>query len=346
MQKILVLLALLFVSSCARAPLKRIEDSMTRVEIPLQLKDGLAADSFFITLKKHILVMKNSTRVRDPMVFGETKISKNDYTIALEKIFEHQSDWQSYITDNFIMYEVYGGEKKGEVLTTGYYQPKIVGSHEKTIRFSQALYSVPKDLVNPFYERKIIEENNLLAGRDLELAWVEPIDAFFIQIQGSGIVEFLDGQKMRIGYAGSNGRPYVAIGKFLTDFIPLKEMSMQKIKSHLQSLTQAQQQEIFNQNPSYVFFQKLDTDALTFAGMEVSDGRTIASDDNFFPKGALAFLDFFDNVAPRLVFDQDIGGAIKGGGHIDLYCGEGEMAAEMAGNMKLKGRLYYLVPKF
>ena len=136
-------------------------------------------------------------------------------------------------------------------------------------------------------------------------------------------------------------------------------MSMQRIRSHLKTLPFNEQQTILNKNPSYVFFRKLDGKALTYAGMEVEDGRTIATDLQLFPKGAMAFLDIEEPVfeteaaitplswdrKPRLVFDQDTGGAIKGSGRVDLFYGEGDWAAQKAGVMKQKGKLFYLVPR-
>ncbi len=223
-------------------------------------------------------------------------------------------------------------------------------------RLVKAEEGVPK--VIPFYERAEIVRDRPLAGKGLELAWVDPIDAFYLEIQGSGVVE-LPGKKIRVGYDSQNGFPYVAIGKFLTDVIPLEEMSMQRIRAHLETLPRQQQQEIFDKNPSYVFFRKLKGLSLTFSGAEVTAGRTIASDQLFFPKGTLAFLEmelpvFPDATAaeptewvprPRWVFDQDTGGAIRGGGRIDLYMGDDTEAARMAGVMKRKGKMWYLAPK-
>lgn len=344
-----ILCLLLFLGSCTRTPLKNIADAMKPVKSVPTLKDTLPSESFFSGLKAHIEVMKTSPQVTNPMVFGPVKIEKDFYISSLEEILRHQNDFISWINNNFDFYEVYGGDRWGEVLTTGYYEPHVMGSHEKSSEFSQALYALPSDIIIPYFDRKEIDVNNKLAGRNLELVWVDPIDAFFIQIQGSGLVETYDGEKIRVGYAGKNGRPYEAIGKFLTDVIPMEEMSMQKIKAYLKILSPDRRQEILNKNPSYVFFKKLTGESLTSAGMEVNDGRTIATDNNFFPKGALAFLNIADPISleksPRLVFDQDTGGAIRGGGHIDLYFGKDEIAFQKAGIMKQKGQLYYLVPK-
>ena len=343
-------------------PLRHIEDSMRPVKSPPNFFESLSKESFFTALKKHIEVMKTSKLVKDPMSFGPLKIEKRRYIKALEEIFNHENDWLLWIKNNFVFYEVYGRNNWGEVMSTGYYEPLVRGSHQESSEFSQALYATPKDLKEghfKYYSRREIDSENKLKNQNLELAWVDPIDAFFIQIQGSGVVEFENGEKIRFGYDRKNGHYYGALGKFLQGEIPKEKMSMQRIKNHLKTLPRSKQQEIFNKNPSYVFFRKLENESLTYAGMEVSTGRTIATDSRFFPKGALAFLDIeepeFESLSdiepkswkrlPRLVFDQDTGGAIKGGGRVDLYFGPGEVAAQKAGVMKQDGYLYYLVPK-
>lgn len=388
MKKVSLIILFVMLSACTRAPLKNREDLMRPASDAPALIDNLSKESFFIALRNHIDVMKKSNQVKDPMVFGKKQIPKADYMASLEKIFEHQEDWLDYISVNFEAYEVYGRDDWADVMVTGYYEPKVAGSKTKTKDFFQPAYSTPSDMlvvdlkkfaskfpqgeklgtltarlenkrVVPYYDRRDIDENNKLANQNLELAWLDPIDAFFIQIQGTGVVEFEDGEKLRIGYDGQNGHPYFPIGKFLTDHIPMEEMSMQRIRSHLKTLPFKEQQAILNKNPSYVFFKKLDGKAITYAGMEVEDGRTIATDLKLFPKGALAFLDIeepvFDSEAatvatmwerkPRLVFDQDTGGAIKGSGRVDLFYGEGDPAAQKAGVMKQKGKLFYLVPR-
>ncbi len=377
-----LILFLIFFGSCARSPLKKIEKSMRKAEETPAFTDSLSKDTFFTTLRKHIDVMRSTTLVKNPMIFGEKKIDKNQYISALEKIFEHENDWTDYISKNFDFYEVYGKDSWGEILATGYYEPKVKGSRTFSTQFNRAIYSRPTDLVSidykafgikplsvlgrlhnnivsPYYSRKEIDEDQKLKGQNLELAFLDPLDAFFIQIQGSGIVELENGEVLHVGYDSQNGYPYVAIGKFLKDVIPEDKMSMRKIRDHLKTLPKNVQQNILNKNPSYVFFKKIDTAALTYTGMEVSPGRTIATDKNFFPKGALAFLDIEEPVfntiddieptswikRPRVVFDQDTGGAITGGGRVDLYFGQGEEAARKAGVMRHLGRLYYLIPR-
>ena len=374
----------IFFASCARAPLSKIEDAMKPTAKELKVKDTLTKESFFKALIKHLDGMEHSTKINDPMMFGSLKIPLKKYKNFLKEILQHENDYEEWLNQHAILFEVYGKDHPSEVLTTGYYEPIVAGSHQKTSKFSEALYATPNDLLTidlnkfsrgdklgtvkgrlenkkvlPYYDRREIYERNIYQGKNLELAWVDPIDAFFIQIQGSGTVEFIEGDKMRIGYAEQNGFSYQPIGKYLTDVIPKEQMSMQKIKAHLQSLNRAEQQIVFNKNPSFVYFKQQAGDALTFSGIEVSEGRTIATDKDFFPKGALAFLDIDEpqfgsadslepiswSKKPRLVFDEDTGGAIKGGGHIDLYIGQGDKAAQIAGVMKEIAHLYYLVPK-
>lgn len=214
----------------------------------------------------------------------------------------------------------------------------------------------------PVYDRAQIDEGGAkgaLAGRGLEIAYVDPIDAFFLQIQGSGTVQFSNGTRTRYGYAAQNGASYIALGKFLKRVIPPEKISMQTIRAYLQTLKRADLKALLDQNPSYVFFKELTGEPLTYSGAETTAGRTIATDKRFFPKGILAYLEVDtpvfaeENVIEpksyeaksRLVIDQDTGGAILGGGHIDLYFGEGNLAAASAGVMKNPGRLWFLVPK-
>jgi membrane-bound lytic murein transglycosylase A len=356
----------------------------------VEVLDQLGRESFFQALKKNIEMLKTSSVVKDPMFFGEVKISKLDYIHSLEKLLaeEQNEKWVDWISNNFKFMEVYGSTDWGKVMSTGYYEPKVLGSYFPTENFTEAIYQEPKDILKidlrkfsdkqliekgpnfltarmegkkilPYYDRKEITEDLKLSNQKLELAYLNPIDAFFIQIQGSGSIVFPDGKTIRVGYANQNGYPYVAIGKYLKDVIPVEKMSMQRIKKYLLTLSPREQKEILNKNPSFVFFKKINTEAMTYSGVEVSNGRTVATDKEFFPKGALCFLNItepiFQNESdidpisfeskPRFVFDQDTGGAIKGAGHIDLYFGKDEDAQRKAGVMKETGMFYYLLPK-
>lgn len=213
--------------------------------------------------------------------------------------------------------------------------------------------------VVPYYTREEIDRAEVLAKKDLELAWVDPVDAFFLHIQGSGTVKLMDGTELRVGYGSQNGHPYSAIGKYLYSVIPPERMSKQAIENYLRSIPEIDMKHILYKNKSYIFFTELNGRPVTSFGTEVVDGRTIATDRIYYPKGALAYLKFekpvFDDdlsIEPaewektsRFVLDQDTGGAISGPHRVDLFWGKGEEAERHAGVMKNRGELYYLVPK-
>ena len=211
----------------------------------------------------------------------------------------------------------------------------------------------------PYYSRSEIDSGGRLMGKGLEIAWVDPVDAFFLHIQGSGKIRFADGEELVVGYAAQNGHDYVAIGKFLFEWITKEKMSLWAIESHLRSLPYSERMEILYRNPSYIFFRKLPGKPETSFGTEVVEGRTIATDDAFFPKGSLVVMEcqrpVFEtglsvepsrwNPVSRFVVNHDSGGAIKGARRVDLFWGEGKDASRHAGVMKNWGRFFYLVPK-
>jgi membrane-bound lytic murein transglycosylase A len=221
-----------------------------------------------------------------------------------------------------------------------------------------------KSKIVPYYSRQEIDELQVVNKASAVLCYVDPIDAFFLQIQGSGTVVVQETKKeIRVGYAEQNGHPYRAIGRVLFDKIPKEQMTAQKIEQHLRSLPQEEAQKIMNQNPSYIFFQKMEGSPQAYFGTAAVPGRTIATDTKYFPKGALAYLEYEQPVFPepapgvapdavqewkksaRFVLDQDTGGAIRGPHRVDLFWGRGPEAARYSGVMRNPGRLYYILPK-
>ena len=268
-----------------------------------------------------------------------------------------------------------------EVLFTGYYQPVISGSLVPTAVYRYPIYGKPGDLMSveqvalqpttsiekrfgrvegerftPYYSRREIDELGSLKGRGLELAWVkDPIDLFFLHIQGSGILRLPDGGQRHVGYAAGNGRPYRSIGRLLIDNgkIPQEEMSMQRLRRYLAE-NPAQRNEIMAYNESYVFFRIVENGPLGSLDVPLTPGRSIATDSRLFPKGALAFIGTHTPALDqsgqligwqrvwRFVLNQDTGGAIRGLRRADLYFGAGDEAGAAAGFMNSPGRLYFL----
>jgi membrane-bound lytic murein transglycosylase A len=200
-----------------------------------------------------------------------------------------------------------------------------------------------------------------LKGKQLELCWVDPIEAFFLHIQGSGTVRLQDGTELFITYADKNGRRYEAIGKFLKERIAPNKVTMQRVEAALREMSVQERDELLYRNPSYVFFKKSPQRAITSLGVPATPGRTIAADPKYAPKGALALLSFAkpvlsDDSPPtsepareveitRLVLDQDSGGAITGTDRVDLFWGRGDEAKRYAGIIQHPARIVYLVPR-
>jgi membrane-bound lytic murein transglycosylase A len=220
----------------------------------------------------------------------------------------------------------------------------------------------------PYYSRseidgkKVLEKPGAQSATPLAkpLAWLkDPVDCFFLHVQGSGVIRLSpDGRQVRVGYAGANGRPYYSIGKELIEkgAVSREEMSLQAIRNYLRSHPEGKD-EIMWKNESYVFFKWLSQGPVGSLDTVLTAGRSIATDRRFHPLGALAFLvsekPVYDSSGEirswerfgRWVLNQDAGGAIKGPGRIDLFCGTGEAGERIAGPMKQPGELYYVIKK-
>lgn len=259
---------------------------------------------------------------------------------------------------------------------TGYYEAELRGAVAPDERHRWPLYAVPPDLVTadlgmfradlkgtkivgrvedgqlvPYPPRAEIE-SGLLAGRGLEVAWVDdPVDAFLLHVQGSGRVILPDGEVMRIGFAGTNGLPFTGVGRVLLDSgqVPPERASMQDIRAWLRANPE-EAREVMHKNARFVFFRVIEGDGPIGAfGVALTPGRSLAVDPAFMPLGAPVWLDTSwpgsDRPLRRLMVAQDAGGAIKGPVRGDVFWGYGEPALEQAGRMKEKGRYYLLLPR-
>jgi membrane-bound lytic murein transglycosylase A len=270
------------------------------------------------------------------------------------------------------------------VLFTGYYQPVIEASLIPTAEYIYPIYGKPADLIVaeqvklapvmtaekvfgrlegenfvPYYSRHEIDQQGILRGRGYEIAWVKnPVDLFFLHIQGSGILQLSDGRRLHVGYAAANGRPYRSIGRLLIDNgkVPQEEMSMQRLRRYFAEHPE-EQNDIMAHNESYIFFRFLEDGPLGSLEVPLTPGRSIATDARLFPKGALAFaiaqkpiVDAAGQLTgweplSRFVANQDSGGAIRGAQRADLYFGSGQDAGAAAGYMNRPGNLYFLLLK-
>jgi membrane-bound lytic murein transglycosylase A len=276
------------------------------------------------------------------------------------------ADAAAFFSAHFDAAEIGGGN----AFLTGYFEPEIAGSRTRLPGYDVPVYRKPPDLVEqdaataqatgtprrgrmidgqmqPYFERTEIEAG-ALAGRGLEMAWAaDAVDFFFLQIQGSGRLRSPNGEVIRIGYAGQNGREYVGIGKLMKDrgLLGPGQTSMQGIVAWLRA-NPVEGRAIMNENKSYIFFQELTGPGpLGALSRPVTSQITVAADPKFVPLGAPVFLSVDRPEANGLWVAQDTGGAIKGANRFDTFWGAGDYAATTAGGMQARGRAYLLLPK-
>lgn len=263
---------------------------------------------------------------------------------------------------------------------TGYYEPEVEGSATRTDRFTIPIYARPADLVTerpasdgnrgrvmrregdglvPYYDRAAIEDG-ALAGRGLEVAWIEhPVDLFFMQIQGSARIRLTDGRVLRLNYDGHNGYSYTPVGRILIErgLVPREEMSMARIRRFIEADPQAGR-DLMRQNRSFVFFKAVplagEEGALGAEGIPLTPGRSIAVDRHLHTYGTPVFIEALlpiSGPAPqdafrRLMIAQDTGSAILGPARADLFFGAGDAAGAVAGRIRHPGAFVLLAPRF
>ena len=244
----------------------------------------------------------------------------------------------------------YGTE---EGLFTGYFEIELNGARHRHDAFQTPIYRRPPDLgAEPRPTRAEIEDG-ALAGRGLELLWVDdPVDAFFLQIQGSGRVRLSSGGTIRIGYDGQNGHPYVPVGRLLIErgVIPREKLTMPALRSWMRENPEAARM-LRRENPSYIFFREVKGDGPIGAqGVPLTPERSLAVDRAFIALGVPIWVEADERFAAvdgirRLMIAQDTGGAIKGPVRGDVFWGTGTAAGFRAGMMNATGRYYLLLPR-
>ena len=311
------------------------------------------------------------------------KNEKNDFlceTSDSKKTFINQ------LKKKFLWWKSPGRKQDYKVLFTGYFEPQYSAATKPSKKYSVPAYAIPKDLkvldlgkfrknlknrtlvyrlekdkILPYYSRGEIMEKNVLEKKADTLVWFnDPVDLFFLQIQGSGLVKTPSGEKLRLGYAGSNGRQYSSIGKILIKdkIIPKERMSMDAIQNYLEKNPQAVKKLLYK-NQSYVFFRLLDLNEGPYGSLEVAltPERSLAVDYRLFPKAALVYISTnkpnceedpeckLHTALKRFMHIQDTGGAIRTFGRADIFWGRGELAQKTAGYMQHLGDLFVLIAK-
>lgn len=283
--------------------------------------------------------------------------------------------WGQRVCDRFHLYRA---ELPRPLLVTGYYQPEIAASRRRSERFRYPLYRTPDDLIDidlsqfcpdcrnrtgqgrvengkvvAYYTRADIDAG-VLAGRGYEIAWLDdPVEAYFMHVQGSAVLRFEDGVHMQVSYSGSNGRPYTSLGSVLIaqGKMPREAVSLQTLKDYLRAHPD-EHAALTATNQRYIFFRTVAVGPIGSLGITLTDGRSVAADASVYPAGALAFV----RVAPRAgsaedkaVFSrfaviQDAGAAISGPNRLDIYWGTGHTAERIAGELRNPGEMFFVLP--
>jgi membrane-bound lytic murein transglycosylase A len=289
-----------------------------------------------------------------------------------------KTDVTAFFERNFDPWQARDAADRETGTITGYYEPLLQGSRQRSERFRYPIYRVPQDLLTidladalsdlkhkrlrgrmagnrvvPYLDRAAIEVSpSPLTG--LELVWVDDIvELYFLQIQGSGRVNLAEGGMMRVGYADQNGHPFRSLAGHLIRARELRpyQASMQGIKAWAAD-NPTRLRAFMDMNPSYIFFKELagnDSGPLGTLGVPLTDERSLAVDPRVVPLGPPVFLatQMPGTRQPlnRLMVAQDTGGAIAGGVRADFFWGYGDAAGEIAGKMKQAGRMWVLLPK-
>jgi membrane-bound lytic murein transglycosylase A len=323
-----------------------------------------------------------------PVFFGGDRYTAADMRAMLQQFLDlldgplDGEAMKDAMRERFAAYR--GGGRDKEVRFTGYYEPVLYGSRLPGLDYTVPIYRVPADLIKvdlglfrsnlqgirivgryregnlvPYYTRHEIDRLGLLNGRGYEIAWLQdPVDVFFLHIQGSGKLVLPDRSVLHVHYAADNGRPYRAIGNLLVGqgAIPEQEKSMWAIKQYLKA-NPLEQAGILDYNEKYIFFEVVPAGPVGRLGVRLTGGRSIALDPDHYPAGALAYI---ETEAPvigedgrplawetvrRFVLVQDAGGAVRGPNRGDIFWGDGEEAGLQAGWMNRTGTIYFFAPK-
>jgi membrane-bound lytic murein transglycosylase A len=328
---------------------------------PAESLPAFAADDLDLdTLKKAIAESRRvlSPSADKPRTLGGVAVTKQQLLGTLdelERIIALPRDrWAAEISSSLVVYRSVGSDGKGTVLFTGYHSPCYEGSLVRTERCRWPLRRPPGSSVT--YTRKEIEGEGKLDDQKLEVAWfANRLDAFLMEVQGSGSIRCPDGKVVRLQCKGTNGRAYVSLGKELVKDgkVEKEKISIPAIREYFTAHPEELEEYLWR-NPSYVFFVESSVPPTGCTGAYVTGGRSIATDKKIFCGSAVAFIVVEIPVVEngkvvrfekrsRFVMDDDTGGAIKGPGRADVYMGDDEAADAMAGVMKREGELYYLV---
>ncbi|QPJ61782.1 MAG: hypothetical protein G3M70_07755 [Candidatus Nitronauta litoralis] len=357
-------------------------------ELPQSFLDDLDQESLRESIRRQLYILEGKApleqvRLGDLMV---TQARLYDTLVEFENLLDAElspEEFSQEIRERFYVVPVGTGQHH-RVLFTGYYTPVIPASRTWSDEYHYPLYRKPSggESMEASYKRAIhsqrdygfhlvastrpleltreaIDGREVLADKNLEVAWLkDQMEGYFLHIQGSGFLQFEDGQLEAVQYMGSNERPYKSVGRMMINegIITTGQGSMQGIKRYFREHPEDIPKYLFK-NERYIFFGMGGNGPRGSTGAELIGGRAIATDKTLYPGGGLVFITADKPILnssnkivdwqpfSRFVLDQDTGSAIKGRGRADLYFGIGEKAGAQAGRFMKRGKMFYLVVK-
>jgi len=372
-------LLLLFVAGCALIAGNLVEINTGR--FPFFIDDS-SQSSLIKAIDQHIDYLRKKSS-DDTLTFGTLRVSPEVLIESLtyfRNLVETESnplELNRLIRENFRIFKAAGRNNKGDMLVTSYYEPTFEGRLTKTYPYLYPLHKVPQTFVVkrihgskktgrldedghfvPFWSRKEIVSQNLLKQEEL-VYLKDRMDAYLLQVQGSGRIRLPNGSLKSLHFAGSNGLEYESLGKLFVDkdLMTVKQVNIEAIRTYFDNHPEDMDEMLFH-NPRYIFFQWGDDQGPRGSlGEILTADRSVAIDHSILPTGAIGYLVsrrpvLNDNgtinhwrVFSRFVLPQDSGSAIKGPGRVDLFLGNGHYAETAAGHMKETGELYFLLKK-
>ncbi len=287
--------------------------------------------------------------------FDNISLTLTDLETTIELLLLWQQTFPQGLEEHLNAYQLKGKDGKGNVKFTGYFTPELKVSKEKVGAYVHPIYAFPDNWEGGLPTRQEIDGQGVLEGMGLEIAYTQRLeDIYYMQLQGSGLVKYPSGENAYLGFAGSNRHPYSSIGKHIknNEAIPLKNISMKGIKNYFKYNPDKIEPVLFT-NPSYVFFEESHKKPLGAGHVPLTEDYSIAVDTRHLPLGSclLAALPVIDQNGEfshheyKFMMAQDVGGAIRGNGHVDVYCGVGEEGQRKASALHHYGQLWLLLPK-
>lgn len=304
-------------------------------------------------LNQQLKLLKFQKRLKEN--YSGIKITKDQLSETIKILLSSQFSNSFGMQHGLEAHQIWGEDKKGNVKYTGYFTPVLAVREKPNSLYKYPLYQYPKKWKGRLPSRREIERGGVLDSFNLEIAYARSkLDIYFMQVQGSGYIEFPNGEKKLLAHEGTNKHPYRSIGKYMIQngFATPEYVSLKSIKSYFRRNPHLVDSILF-QNPSYVFFRPVTTQPRGAGHVALTPNYSIAIDRSVLPLGSclLATVPIIDENRKfshhefRILLAQDIGGVIKGEGHIDLYQGIGIEAQWDASNLHHYGSLWLLLPK-